>query len=182
MIMENLKSPLRIIFGFISLMWVFFFLQIFLPLRQLGIVPRSLSGLWGVLLSPFLHGSLFHLLANTFSLIVLGLLFFASQGKKALSISAGIIIIGGLGTWLIGRSGTVHIGASTYIYGLMGFSLTVGIFQKSLVNIVYSVLILALYGGALWGLLPLNPYISWEGHLCGFAAGILIAKFSGEKN
>ena len=180
---QAMKAPPSSIFTFIATMWIVFFLQKFLPLVEWGgIHPRSTNGLLGIVFSPFLHGGLYHLIANTTSLLFLGILFFAAQGKKALVISVELIVLGGFLTWLIGRSGTVHIGASGYIYGILGYSLSLGIFKRQLMNIVFSGLVFFLYGGALWGLLPLNPHVSWEGHISGFIAGIICAKFASFDN
>ncbi len=170
--------PAKVLLIAIAAMWLIYGLQYFIPLEQFGIVPRTLSGLIGIIASPFLHANLLHLLANTGSLILLGMVFFTVQGKKSLLISVEIIIIGGFLTWLIARPDSVHIGASGYIYGLLGYSLFIGIFQRKLSNILFSGAVFFLYGGALWGLLPINPFVSWEGHISGFIAGALVAKFS----
>lgn len=175
--MKN-HMPAKILLIAIAAMWLVYGLQYFFALEQFGIVPRTLSGLVGIIVSPFLHANLLHLLANTTSLLLLGMVFFTVQGKKSLLISVEIILIGGFLTWLIARPDSVHIGASAYIYGLLGYALFIGIFQRKLSNILFSSAFFFLYGGALWGLLPINPFVSWEGHISGFIAGALVAKFS----
>ncbi|NOY61865.1 MAG: rhomboid family intramembrane serine protease [Gammaproteobacteria bacterium] len=175
------RSPAKVLLIAIVVMWVVYGLQYFLPLQQFGIVPRTFSGLIGIVAAPFLHANLLHLITNTVSLVLLGMLFFTVQGKKSLTISIEIILIGGFLTWLIGRPDSVHIGASGYIYGLLGYALFIGIFQRKWSNILFSAVIFFLYGGALWGLLPVNPFVSWEGHVSGFVAGALCAKFAGQQ-
>ena len=170
--------PAKVLLIAIVIMWLVYGLQTFIPLEQFGIVPRTLSGLIGIFASPFLHGSLSHLIANSVGLLFLGMVFFTVQGHKSLIISIEVIIIGGFFTWLIGSADSVHIGASGYIYGLLGYALFIGIFQRKLSSILFSVAIFFFYGGALWGLLPVNPLVSWEGHLSGFVAGALCAKFA----
>ena len=126
-------------------------------LNALGIVPHSFIGLRGILFAPFLHGSFYHIISNTVPFIILGWL-------------------GGLGTWVIGRNCSIHIGASGVIFGYLGYLLFRGYFEKSFVAIAISVGIFMTYGGLIWGVLPTNPYISWEGHLFGFIGGIMAAK------
>ncbi len=171
--------PTKALLLAIATMWIVYGLQYFIPLEQFGIVPRTFSGLIGIFAAPFLHANLLHLIANTISLLLIGLVFFTVQGRKSFVISAEIIVIGGLLTWLIARPDSIHIGASGYIYGLLGYALFIGVFQRKLSNILFSSAFFFLYGGALWGLLPINPFVSWEGHVSGFVAGALCAKFAG---
>ncbi|HPA73844.1 MAG TPA: rhomboid family intramembrane serine protease [Spirochaetota bacterium] len=172
-------QPLKIILGIIAALWIVLFISWAAPsINAFGIRPRSIPGLIGILASPFLHGSIVHLAANTTGLFFLGLIFLTVERARAGYIIIPIYVLSGLGTWIIGRSGSVHIGASGVIYGLLGYLLFIGIFRRSFWTILMSAAILLLYGGALWGVLPQigYPQISWEGHLSGFLAGIVTAK------
>ena len=160
----------------VLLLWVMLILSLILPVNSLGIVPRTAAGLIGIALSPFLHQGFAHLAANTVSLLILGFLLISLEGKRTMVITLLLILLSGAGTWLIGRSGSIHIGASGVIYGYMGYLISSGIFRRDFKSIIIAVIVFFLYGGALWGVFPANTYISWEGHLCGFISGIIIAK------
>ncbi|MFT4977250.1 MAG: membrane associated rhomboid family serine protease [Myxococcota bacterium] len=151
-------------------------------LDQFGIRPRELSGLWGILFAPFLHGGFGHLIANTIPFILLGFLTSARKRSDFYVVAIGSALIGGLGTWLIGGAGTVHIGASGVVFGMLGFLMGRGIFERSLSSIALSVAVTAGFGGMLWGVLPtVGAGISWEGHLFGFIGGMIIARLMGKK-
>ncbi|MDP8924721.1 MAG: rhomboid family intramembrane serine protease [Chloroflexota bacterium] len=140
-----------------------------------GIRPRHVPGLWGVALAPFLHGGLGHLMANTIPLVSLGWLVMLRGVREFVGVSVAVALLGGLGVWLFARPGTIHIGASVLIFGYLGFLLFRGYFERSFVSILVAVLVGVVYGGALWGILPGQRGVSWEGHLFGFLAGALAA-------
>ncbi len=178
-------QPLKIILALIALLWIVLFISWAVPsLNQLGIRPRTIPGLIGIIVSPFLHGDIVHLMANTTGLFFLGLIFLGLEKSRAGYIMVPIYILSGLGTWIIGRAGSVHIGASGIIYGLLGYLLFIGIFRKHIWTIILSIAIFLLYGGALWGVLPQIGFsqISWEGHLSGFLSGIITAKAEANMN
>ena len=144
-------------------------------LDRFGIHPRATEGLLGVLLAPFLHGGFGHLMANTIPLLVLGFFIMLRRKRDLLYVSLVSGIIGGLGTWLIGASNSVHIGASILVFGFLGYLLFLGLFERRFWTILGSGVVFFLYGGALWGVLPGDPGISWEGHAFGFLGGIVAA-------
>ncbi len=144
-------------------------------LNNLGIRPRSLPGLFGIAFAPFLHGNFAHLLANTLPLVSLGWLIMLRNTEDFFWVSIITALVSGLGTWLIGSPAT-HIGASGVIFGYFGFLLLRGYFERSATAIAFSILVAVLYGGILWGVLPTQPGVSWEGHLFGFIGGVLAAK------
>ena len=181
---DNLKrfpNPFIIMLYLIAILWVILFLSLVFPLNRYGITPRSYSGLPGILLAPFLHLNSSHLLANSLSLFVLGSILIGLEKRRAIAISLFIIAGSGLGTWLIGRPDSVHIGASGLIYGIMAYLFFIGIFTGNFKTVLISVIVFLLYGGAVWGILPVNSFISWESHLCGFLTGIIIAKVYSKK-
>ena len=141
-----------------------------------GILPRTVKGLVGIPLSPFIHTGIMHLIFNTGPILILGGLI-SWRGKWIfLEKTFFIILVGGLGLWIIGRS-SYHVGASGLIFGYFGYLVSRGIFKKSISSLIVSLITVFAYGGLIWGLLPTYSWISWEGHLCGFLAGIAAARF-----
>lgn len=172
----------RLVLRFVGLMWAVELMDVVLggALDGFGIRPQSLLGLLGIPLAPFLHGGFGHLLANTVPLVILGLLTTARKKVDFLVVFAAATVVGGLGTWLIGAPGTVHIGASGVVFGLLGFLMGRGIWERSASAVLLSVAVTVLYGGMLFGVLPtVGPGISWEGHLFGFIGGLLAARTLG---
>lgn len=149
-------------------------------LTSLGVLPRHLSGLVGIPLSPFIHGSGSHATVNTVPFLVLGGLV-ALRGVKAfMSVSVFVILCGGAALWLFGRT-SYHVGASGLIFGYFGYLVARGWYERSTVAILAALLTLFLYGGLVWGVLPGRPFISWEGHLFGMLAGVLAARLQGSQ-
>lgn len=152
-------------------------------LDRYGIRPLHTEGLWGVLFAPMLHANWSHLLANTGPALVLGFLLTLAGLSRFLAATAIVWLVGGLGTWLIGNVGsacgpTDHIGASGLIFGWLSFLVVFGWFTRSFWQIAIGVVVLLVYGGVLWGAVPvLNTCggVSWQGHLSGALAGVLAA-------
>ncbi|GAA4886505.1 rhomboid family intramembrane serine protease [Actinomycetospora straminea] len=142
-----------------------------------GIVPRTLDGLGGILWAPLLHGGFDHLASNTVPLLVFGFLVLAGGLGQFIAVTAVIWIVSGVGTWLIGSPGST-IGASGIIFGWFAFLLVRGFFARSVGQIVLAVVLFGIYGGLLVGVLPSNPGISWQAHLCGAIGGILAARIA----
>jgi membrane associated rhomboid family serine protease len=139
-----------------------------------GIIPRHTEGLKGIIFSPFIHANFGHIAANSLPFLILTWVMALFYRRIWLLAFALIVITGGLGVWLFGRS-AVHIGASLAIFGVFGFLVASGFFRKQFKAVIIAIVIGVLYGGILVGILPTNPYISWEGHLFGFLAGIFWA-------
>jgi membrane associated rhomboid family serine protease len=137
-----------------------------------GIQPRLPSGLWGIIFAPFLHGSLAHLVANTVPFLVLGWLVALRGLREFFFVTGWVMLIGGGAVWLLGRPFSVHVGASGLIFGYLGFLLARGVLERSVLSVVLSLVALLLYGGAIWGVLPVSERVSWEGHLFGLLAGV----------
>lgn len=151
-----------------------YLLQVVLPAPWglLGIQPRTEWGLLGILFSPLLHASLAHLVSNAAALFPLLLLLFSDDRYRPEPTLAAIWLASGLGTWLIGRGGSVHIGASGIVFGLISYLIASGLWMRSWRAALVAVVVLVLFGSALAGVLPQSGPVSWEGHLCGAAAGI----------
>lgn len=150
-----------------------------ISLAGFGIRPRQIDGLPGIVFSPLLHANVTHLASNTVPLLVLVTLLFWDARYRPTSTLLSIWMVSGVGTWLIGRGDSVHIGASSLIYGLVSFLVASGIKLKSLRSVLVAILVLLAYGGAVYGILPENRQISWEGHLSGAIAGLLAARTVG---
>ena len=150
-----------------------FLLQIILPgdLAWLGIRPRSLIGLIGILLSPFLHGSLQHLVANLIPLFVLACFVNLLAPELFFRRTIVLIFVSGLLTWLASSSGLV-IGASGLVFAYWAFLLSNGVLNRRIKDIGIAVLTLVFYGALIFSLLSYQKGISWVGHISGVIAGI----------
>ena len=140
-----------------------------------GIRPRTLGGLQAVVVAPFLHAGLGHLLANMIPLVFLGWLIMFRRTTDFFIVFLGVALISGGAVWLLGGANTVHLGASGVVFGMLGYLLARGYYERSLAAIGLAVLAFILYGGMLWGVLPLQQGVSWQGHLFGFVGGVVIA-------
>ena len=156
----------------VGVLVVFFFADnlFALRLKSLGIVPRTWHGLGGVLFSPLLHVNLAHLVANASSLFVLLILLFWDRKYQGWLAIAFIWALSGMGTWLIGRP-SLHIGASSLVYGLVTYLIAAGFWWQTWRSAFTALLVLVIYGGIFYGILPQAGFISWEGHLSGAIAG-----------
>ncbi len=185
-IMKNylLKQSFQSLFYpllFVGLMWFVFLLQNTSDFNflNLGVLPREAKGLLGIVTSVFVHGDLGHIASNTLPLLALGMMLFYFYKKIAKAAFLWVWIVSGIWLWIGGGSNpdhpTYHIGASTLIYGLATFMFFSGVFRKHLRLMVVSALVVFLYGSIMWGIFPLKAGISWEGHLFGALAGVLVA-------
>jgi membrane associated rhomboid family serine protease len=177
-ITRELKTQVTILGSFLGTFWVVEILDRFVFRNRLdifGIIPRTFIGLRGILFAPFLHGGFPHLIANTIPFLVLGWLVMLQETTDFFIVTLFTMVVGGIGVWLFAASGSVHIGASILIFGYLGFLLFRGYFQRNLPSIALSIIVGVMYGGLVWGVLPTDPRISWQGHLFGFLGGVLAA-------
>jgi len=166
--------PLLILLMMVIVFWMES--QFNLNFNYLGVYPRSLVGLRGVLFSPFIHGDIKHLFNNSVPFFVLtSALFYFYRNIRWKVLIYGALLTGVL-TWLIGRT-SLHIGASGVIYMLTSFLLFRGIFSKQYQLTALSFIVIFLYGGLIWYVFPVDEKISWEGHLSGFIVGFLFSLF-----
>ena len=162
---------------FVLAMWIVFWIEVRFKVDfgDYGILPRSWSGLRGILLSPFLHGDIKHLYNNSIPLLFLIALLRYFYREVSLQVLIFGILVSGFGTWLIGRE-NYHIGASGLIYVLVSFIFFKGIQTKYYRLVALSLVIVMLYGGTIWYIFPeVDNQISWEGHLAGFITGFLFS-------
>jgi len=142
-------------------------------LDAFGVRPRSIFGLIGIPLMPFLHGDFSHLLSNTFPFLILGWIVLRAEKENFIVATVTIILLGGMGTWLIGRNNSVHIGASGLVYGYFGYVMVRAFMERKPKWIATGLVVGFFYGSMIFGMLPtFNQETSWEGHLCGMAAGM----------
>lgn len=165
-----------VVLGFVGLLYAVEALDTVLGgrLDDDGVIPRDFSQWDNILWFPLLHGGWAHLTGNAVPLLVLGYLATSGGIKQFLQITAVIWLTSGLGVWIFGSYGS-HIGASGLVFGFLVFLLVRGVFARSPLQIVLAVVVFAIYGAALWGVLPGQPGISWEGHLFGALGGVLAA-------
>ncbi|MGE3166980.1 MAG: rhomboid family intramembrane serine protease [Planctomycetota bacterium] len=145
-------------------------------LDQFGVRPRELAGLWGIVFSPFLHGDFRHLATNTVPFAILGWCVMLRRVSDFVAVTGFSALLGGLGVWLLGAPRTVHIGVSGVVFGYLGFLLGRALFERSIISVALALVASFLYGGLVWGLVQFEEGVSWEGHLCGFGAGLLAAR------
>jgi membrane associated rhomboid family serine protease len=161
------------------LIWsVFFFENSFtIDLTSHGILPRTFSGLQGILFSPFLHGDLNHIANNSIPLFVLTTALLYFYRDISLKILCYGILLSGLITWVIGRE-SYHIGASSLIYVLVSFIFFKGLMTKYYRLMALSMTVVMFYGGMIWYVFPdVDATISWEGHLAGLLTGFGFAAY-----
>jgi membrane associated rhomboid family serine protease len=171
---------LKPLIGFVALLWFIEIIDRLIfsgALDGLGIVPRQLEGLRGILFAPLLHGSFSHLFANSIPFLVLGFLVMARHQRRFLAISGVILLISGLGTWLIAPVHTVHIGISGLIFGYFAYLIVSAWFERSFTAIALALLVVVLYGGLLRGILPAGNAVSWQGHFFGLVGGGVAAYY-----
>lgn len=142
-------------------------------LDQYGIRAHDEHDLPQIFSAPFLHGGFDHLIGNTVPFLILGFLA-ASRGiAKFVAANLAIIVIGGLGVWFTGTPGAETLGASILIFGYFGYLVGRGLFERHLLDIGIAIAVMVFFGTMLYGVLPSNPMISWQGHLFGLIGGFL---------
>lgn len=178
--MDDDKAKVRIGFIIASVLLIIIWLvKIFevytgFELTEFGIYPRKPSGLKGIIFSPVIHSDFGHLFSNSTSLFILTFSLFALYTRSALLVFPIIYLFHGLAVWFIARE-AYHIGASGLVYGFASYLFFMGLFRKDSRSIALSLLVVFLYGGLVWGVLPTDPNVSFEAHLSGAVIGLLCA-------
>lgn len=178
---SELKAGVVAPIEIVAILTAAYFISICFPPEirsRMGVAPRSLAGLPGVFLHPLLHHDIRHLFCNASAIVILGWFISLRSRKVFFAVTVASWLLGGALLWVVGKSQTVVGGASGIVYGYLGFIMLRGIFDKRLVSIALSLLAVYYFHGALAGLLPTQTRVSWEGHLCGFAAGVWCAYLS----
>lgn len=161
---------------FVLAMWVVKIVEVTsgLSFVTYGIFPRTSDGLKGILFSPFIHADFSHLISNSLPLFLLGFMLIYFYRRISYRIFFILYFLSGISVWFFGRDAW-HIGASGVVYAMAAFHFVSGIIRSDVRLLTLSVVVVFLYGGLVWGLLPIRPEISWEGHLSGAVAGIILA-------
>lgn len=175
---KAVKGQVKLVGGSLAAAWATFAVNFLVggALLPFGIVPRTVSGLRGILFAPFLHANFAHLAANTVSFAILGWLVTLRDPRHFGRVALIAALSSGLLSWLLGAPGSVHIGASGVIFGFLGFLMVSGWYARTFASVVMSIGVTALWGGLVFGVLPTVPGVSWQGHLGGFIGGVLAAR------
>ena len=170
------KSNFTIPILYILIIWFIYFIEIYFGynFNKFGVLPRDLIGFRGVFLAHFIHSDTIHLFNNSIPLFVLlsCLMMFYKESALRVLLIGGFLT--GLFTWVMARD-SYHIGASGIVYLLFSFIFFSGVFKKYFRLVALSLTIIFLYGGLIWYVLPIEEGMSWEGHLSGFIAGLLLS-------
>lgn len=173
------KQGVVLVFAMLALMWVVEIVDSIdnQNLDRFGIEPRKLDGLEGVVAAPFLHANFSHLIGNSIPFAVLGATIALGGAIRVAKVAGIVALIGGLGTWLVAPSNTVHIGASGIVFGFGAYLIFRGLFSRSWLHLGIGVVVGAIYGTTLAGGLIPQDGISWQGHLFGGVGGIVAARY-----
>jgi membrane associated rhomboid family serine protease len=144
-------------------------------LNRFGLQPRTVDGLWGVLTAPFLHLNYGHLVSESVPVVAVGWVLLLSGLRAWLVVTGSVLVLGGLATWLVAPSALI-VGSSSLVFGWLGYLLARAYFSRKLRWIVVALLVLFFFGALLSSLLPsFDKHASWQSHVCGFMAGIVVA-------
>lgn len=171
----RISTGIRLAVGFLVVIWGVHLVNFILggTLSVFGIHPRDPMGLLGIIFAPILHGNWEHLMSNSVPGAIFCFLIGLSGRKAFWEVTAIVALVAGMGTWLFGGVGTLHIGASSLVYGWLAYLVIRGIFNRSLLQILLGIVIGFMYSGLIWGVLPIYEGVSWQGHLFGAIGGIL---------
>jgi len=172
----NFRLALKIALGFVALIWLIDIVNwaLALELQRFGVRPRQFAGLPGILLAPLLHGGPVHLVANSLPLLVLGTGMLYLYPNSAMKVLPAVYLGPGIAVWLF-AGGSVHVGSSGLVYGLASYVFVAGVLRLDRRAIAASLLVSFLYGSLVWGVLPIQPGVSWQTHLAAALIGLALA-------
>jgi len=172
----SFRLAFKIALGFVALIWLIDIVNwaLDLELQRFGVRPRQFAGLPGILLAPLLHGGPVHLFANSLPLLVLGTGMLYLYPNSALKVLPAVYLGPGIAVWLF-AGGSIHVGSSGLVYGLVSYIFVAGIIRRDRRAIAASLLVSFLYGSLVWGVLPIRPGVSWETHLAAALLGLALA-------
>jgi membrane associated rhomboid family serine protease len=175
---SRVSDGLLLVAALVASMWVLEAVDAIADHRldQYGIEPRESDGLIGIAASPFLHDGFGHLAANTVPFAVMGFVIALKGALRLVTVTAIVMLVGGLGTWLVAPAHTIHIGASGVVFGFATYLLSRGFFSRNVLEIVIGAAVGLVWGGALLGGLVPQEGISWQGHLFGAIGGVVAAR------
>jgi membrane associated rhomboid family serine protease len=174
---DSRRTAIYIVIALVALMWVLEIADVAVDHRldRYGIEPRDPDGLDGVIAAPFLHVGFGHLIANTIPFVVLGVVIAFEGPLRLLAVTAIVVVVSGLGTWLVAPENTIHLGASGVVFGYATYLIARGLFNRHAGELAIGVIVAVIWGGALLGGLEPQRGISWQGHLFGAIGGLLAA-------
>ncbi|TEW54558.1 rhomboid family intramembrane serine protease [Psychromonas sp. RZ22] len=146
-------------------------INIILPVNSLGIVPREVNHLSGIVFAPFLHADWLHLISNFLPFVILSSLIGLHSLRRFWMVFTLSILFTGCLVWLFARGGSIHIGMSGVVYAMWGYLIVYGFRQKHFRDVLIAVLVVILYGGLVFGVLPSAPNVSYESHFFGALVG-----------
>lgn len=171
-----LALAVRLSLGFVAVLWLVHLMNWGMGLdpRPFGVRPREWLGLVGIVTAPLVHADFAHLIANSAPLLVLGAVMLFLYPHSTLRVLPAIFLGPGVAVWLFGRD-SVHLGASGLVYGLVSYVFVAGLLRRDRRAIAASLMVVMLYGTLAWGVLPIQPRMSWETHLAAAVIGVLMA-------
>ena len=171
------RTAAKLILAWVALLWVLEAVDYVTgnALDSFGIVPRQQGELVDVVPAAFMHFGFGHLVANTLPLLVLGFLAALRGTARFLAVAMTVIVVSGVGVWLVAPAASNTAGASGLIFGLFGYLLVRGFVDRRITDVALGGVVAVLYGSILWGVLPTDGGISWQGHLFGLVGGVLAA-------
>jgi membrane associated rhomboid family serine protease len=171
-----LALAVRLSIGFVVLLWLIHLMNWAADLDPwpFGVRPREWSGVLGVVTAPLVHSNFAHLLANSLPLATVGAAMLFLYPRSSLRVLPAVYLGPGVLVWVFGR-GSVHLGASGIVYGLVIYVFVAGLLRRDRRAIAASLLVAFMYGSLTWGVLPIEPGVSWETHLSAAAIGGVLA-------
>lgn len=170
-------NGLMLVAAMVALMWIVEVIDAIAggSLDRFGIVPRQVSGLDGILFSPFLHSGFGHLLANTIPFLILGAVIAMRGAVRVLQVTLIIGLIAGVGTWLFAASNTITVGASGIVMGYATYLISRGVFSRRPLELLVGVVVAVVWGGMVLASLTPTEGVSWQAHLFGGIGGVAAA-------
>jgi membrane associated rhomboid family serine protease len=174
---DDPRQGLTLLAGIVALMWVVEVINTLdnNALDSDGIVPRDFGRLWSIVTAPLIHASFAHLISNTIPFVFMGVIIALRGAARLALVTAIVIVIGGLGTWLIAPAQTWTFGASGIVFGYATYLLTRGVFDRSSLELLTGVVVGVVWGGALLSSIVPHYGVSWQAHVCGAIGGVVAA-------
>lgn len=173
----HIKQPIRVILALLGILFVVQLVNTFYPgsMSRFGIFPRTIEGLWGIPLAPWIHHNWHHLFSNAAPLAILAFIVLQQGIKRFVLVYLSVSVFAGTAVWLFASQG-YHAGASTMVFGLFGYIVSNALFSRNIFNIILATIVCFLYASAIMSLLELTPGISWSSHFFGALMGLIAGR------
>lgn len=172
----NSPAGLQVVLLFLLFMYVLHLLDGFLLKKRLtnayGLKPRQGNNLLSPVLAHTLHGSWKHLFSNSLPFAILGSIIALTNLRAFWIATAAIVVIGSLGTWLVGAGGR-HLGASGLVTGYFGYVVSEGFFNQNVQSALIGIVVGVFYFGIFRMVFGRFKGISNVMHFFGFFGGVL---------